>query len=147
MADVIEKARQKLRTLEAEAERLRTFIRVYADLTGDETVDNESSGRDSRSATASDSEEDTPTASPAEIVAAARELMKQRGRPFTRSQLLKILREQGLNLPGKDATKNIGTVIWRSKQFDNIAGAGYWPKDFARWMGQRVTEPNLPSLE
>ena len=135
MSQVIEKAQERLRKIEAEAEEIRTFLRVYAALEGDKAVDNESRSEDLGDA--------APTAKPGEIVESARELIRERGRPMTRSQLLKALREKGLNLPGKDATKNIGTVIWRSKQFDNIAGEGYWPKDFQRWMGQRLADPTL----
>jgi hypothetical protein len=147
MANLIEKAREKLRELELEAEQLRTFIRVYAHLTGDKSVDNESVAPHIDAESNSETGKSGTTATPTEIVETARELMKERGRPLTRSELLKALREKGLNLPGKDATKNIGTVIWRSKKFDNIAGEGYWPKDFNRWMGQRQSEPNLPLAE
>lgn len=129
MTDIVEIARQKLLEAEAEVERLRTFLRTYADLAGQEAVDGGSLSSDSRA--------DESTASPAEIVESAIALMKERGRPMSRSQILKALQSQGLNIPGKDATKNIGTVIWRSKKFDNIAGHGYWPKEFDRWVGQR----------
>jgi len=137
MADVVEIAKKKLREAEAEVERLRTFLATYADLTGHDPVENESHGSKSGDVSA-------PTASPAQIVESSLAAMKELGHPLSRSQILKILKNKGLNIPGKDATKNIGTVIWRSKLFDNIAGAGYWPKDAPRWMGQRQTDPEPP---
>ena len=129
MSEVIEKARKRLAELDAEAEQLRTFLRVYEDLSGQKVVD-----------AVSDSGDSTETwegyASPAEIVAGARQLMTEHRRPLSRSRLVKLLTEKGFNLPGQDKAKNIGTVIWRSREFDNYSGWGYWPKDFGRWMGQ-----------
>ena len=129
MTQVIEKAKKRLAEIEAEAERLRTFIGVYADLTGDkvedsEEPDNEYSGTEG------------VTASPGEIVEGAKLLMREHKRPLSRSRIVKLLIKQGLLLPGADKAKNVGTVIWRSKQFDNIAGYGYWPKEFGGWLGQ-----------
>jgi hypothetical protein len=124
--EVIEKAKERLREVEEEAARLRTFLAVYADLAGEKVVNNTGDG-----------EAEDGHASPAEIVESARAAMRERGRPLSRSRLVKILQGKGLRLGGTDKAKNIGTVIWRSKQFDNIAGEGYWPKDFERWIGQR----------
>lgn len=136
MTQVIEKARERLAELEAEAEKLRTFLRVYADLSGDKSVENVSS-------VAHSDDSDVEWASPAQIVDSAKELMRERGRPLSRSRLVKLLTERGLNLPGIDKSKNVGTVIWRSKQFDNIAGYGYWPKEFGGWLGQRPPQSDL----
>ncbi len=141
MAQVVEKAREKLRELEEEVEKLRLFLSVYEELEDDESVDKRIPN-ESRSSTEPLPE---PHASPAEIVESARRLMREKGRPLTRSQLVMLLTERGLRLGGGDKNKNLGTVIWRSKQFDNIAGVGYWPKDFECWVGQRVREPDLLS--
>ena len=127
---VVEKAKERLREIEAEAARLKTFIAVYEDLSGEKVVDN-----------SAHADSDEATATPAQIVESARAAMRELGRPLSRSRLVKVLQEKGLNLPGEDKAKNVGTVIWRSKQFDNIAGHGYWPKDFDRWMGQRRVPP------
>jgi hypothetical protein len=138
MPQLVEKARERLQELEAEAERLRTFIGVYADLAGEEVVE--------KSGSEPDTEDDESHASPAQIIESARAAMRERGRPLSRSRLVKILETKGLKLGGVDKAKNIGTVIWRSKQFDNIAGEGYWPKDFERWIGQRVKDAAEPEL-
>jgi hypothetical protein len=128
MTEVVEKARKRLAELEAEADKIRTFLGVYAELEGGNLVDTVSG----EVADGDDSE----TASPAEIVEAAKALMRERGRPLSRSKIVRMLTKQGLVLPGQDKAKNVGTVIWRSKQFDNIAGHGYWPREFGRWIGQ-----------
>ena len=129
MTQVIEKAKKRLSELKAEADKLRMFIELYDDLAGGEVGDFDDGGEDITS-------HDPATASPAEIVTAAKMLMRQHARPLSRSRIVKLLMREGIILPGKDKAKNVGTVIWRSKQFDNIAGQGYWPKEFGGWMGQ-----------
>jgi hypothetical protein len=136
MADVVEIARKRLAELEAEADQLRTYLAVHASLTGQKSVDggvaDDSSG-----------EFGEDTATPAEIVEGAKALMAEHRRPLSRSKLVKLLTAKGLKLPGQDKSKNIGTVIWRSKQFDNIAGMGYWPKAFHGWIGQAPAQADM----
>ncbi|MEO5774092.1 MAG: hypothetical protein ABIQ32_08250 [Sphingomicrobium sp.] len=142
MPEVIEKAREKLALLEAEADKLRTFLRVYADLAGVDTGDNVPNSTDFR-------DSGGRTASPTEIVEGAKDLMREHKRPLSRSQIVKLLAEKGLRLPGKDRSKNVGTVIWRSKQFANIEGQGYWPLEFGGWLGQRPVHSDgavLPNM-
>lgn len=135
MSELIEKARVRLREIEQEAERLRVFLAVAGELEGGSQSD-VSGNRSDRKA----SDDDADTASPSEIVAAARLLIEERGRPLGRGMLVKELQARGLKLSGVDPVKNLGTAIWRSNQFENYAGFGYWPKDKPRWMGQRQRE-------
>lgn len=137
MSELIEKAREKLAELEARAEELRFFLAMAEMLTGDKPVDSVSRP------TATGRVEER-TASPAEIVESAKRAMRERGRPLTRSEIVKALTDKGLRLPGKDKSKNVGTVIWRSKQFENVEGHGYWPTDFGAWIGQRPLDTPLP---
>ena len=129
MNELIEKAQKRLNELQAEVEKLRTFLGVAADLAGDKAVDN-GSAKDSVKLP-------LRHASPKQIVESAKLAMRQQARPLTRSQLVTLLSEAGLSLGGKDKAKNIGTVIWRSDEFEQIEGLGYWPKEFGRWMGQK----------
>lgn len=129
MTQAVEIARKKLAELERDAEELRTFLRVHASLMGENAGESESS---SDEASAGEG-----TASPAQIIDSSRVLMREMGHPLSRSKLVRLLTEKGLKLPGEDKAKNVGTVIWRSKKFDNIAGLGYWPKDFMGYVGQR----------
>lgn len=50
------------------------------------------------------------------------------GRPLSRSELLRELEAAGHIIEGGDKSKVLGTNIWRSKRFHNLAGAGYWPR-------------------
>lgn len=132
MSELIEKARNRLKEIELEAERLRVFLAVAGEL----SAENGDAGSSIENDTAS-SGDDPTSATPAEIVEAVRKLIGEKGRPLTRGTLVKLLNKQGLKLPGVDPVKNLGTVIWRSKQFDNLAGHGYWPKELGAWVGQR----------
>lgn len=49
--------------------------------------------------------------------------------------MVRLLTLRGLKLPGTDKAKNIGTIMWRSNEFDNVEGKGYWPKDAEPWRG------------
>jgi hypothetical protein len=135
MADVIDSAKKKLAEAEAAVAHWRAFIATYEDLAGKNPVDNVASNDFDQLL--------IPTASPAEVIDSAKAVIREVGRPLTRSQLVKLLTDRGLNLPGKDKNKNLGTIIWRSKQFENIDGVGYWPHEFGRWMGQKPREAEL----
>lgn len=132
MTEVVEIAKKKLVELEVLAEELRTFLAVHAKLSGAEIQDS-----------VSPPEDDADTAAPAEIVESAVTLIREHRRPLSRSRLVKLLTEKGLNLPGADKNKNIGTVLWRSKRFDNYSGFGYWPKEFGRWIGQAPLQADM----
>jgi hypothetical protein len=59
---------------------------------------------------------------------AAEAMILEAGRPLTRSTLLRKLEEAGHEIEGGDKSKVLGTNLWRSKRFYNLAGAGYWPR-------------------
>lgn len=129
MVDVVEIAKEKLEKLEKQASELRKFIALYSRLSGDSAEDDEAPFDDD----SSESGTYRRTASPSDIVESATLEMRERNHPLTRSQIVKYLTKRGLNLPGADKNKNVGTVIWRSDKFDNIPGEGYWPKSFDPW--------------
>lgn len=64
-------------------------------------------------------------ARPARIVEAAVEALRAAGRPLARAELFERLRSSGVRIDGTDPVKNMGTVLWRSRLFDN-AGRRYW---------------------
>jgi hypothetical protein len=135
MAEVIEKARKKLASLEREIAELRIFIEVYDRLADDKPDTKKASGVGMEMAVTIPPQ-GTPTASPAQIVTAAKLLMGEKQRPLTRTELVRLLTLRGLKLPGNDLAKNIGTIVWRSHQFVNVEGKGYWPKDAEPWQGR-----------
>lgn len=70
-----------------------------------------------------------PNGSPAdEIVDAAKKALRDNDRPMTRYELVDAVEKAGLTVGGVDKARNMGTILWRSKQFKN-AGDGYWPAD------------------
>lgn len=145
MADVIEKARKRLATLVHEAEQIRAFIQMYERLEAEESGTQGGAHEATRATRATpptpESRPASPPvasfskASPAEIIAAAKELMLEKQRPLTRSELVKLLTLRGLRIAGTDKSKNVGTIIWRSKEFENVEGKGYWPKECGAWPG------------
>jgi hypothetical protein len=132
MPEVLEKAKQKLARLQVEMAELRTFIEVYERLSGGVEAPADDSGAGIPEPVANPAHPYLRTP-PAVIVAAAKDLMLEKQRPLTRTDLVRLLTLRGLRLAGTDKSKNIGTIIWRSKQFYNIEGKGYWPKDAKPW--------------
>lgn len=68
--------------------------------------------------------------SQAEFEVLATRALTEAERPLTRTQFLKWLENNGISMTGTDASKNVGTKFWRSKdRFVNLRGVGYWLKD------------------
>lgn len=66
---------------------------------------------------------------PAEVVDAVKQIIDRAGYPMTRGQLLPQLTRRGLEIKGTYPSKVLGTNLWRSGQFVQLEGLGYWPKD------------------
>lgn len=71
-----------------------------------------------------------PTASEL-IREASYEALLQANHPLDRNELLKVLTEKGVVIPGEDPAKFIGRVLWRSDLFEND-GDGYCLADRPR---------------
>lgn len=65
----------------------------------------------------------------ARLLRECRRLILDAGRPLRRSELVRLLEQNGYPVDGTDKSKVLGTNIWRSDLFTHIEGAGYWPKD------------------
>lgn len=133
MSEVIEKARKRLAALEAEMAELRTFLDVYGRLSGGTEGEKTDLFTGISRSVANPPHRDT--ASPKDIVDASKALMLEKERPLTRTELVRLLTLRGIRIPGTNKQKNVGTIIWRSHEFDNIEGKGYWPKDAEPWKG------------
>lgn len=59
-------------------------------------------------------------------------LMLEARRPLKRGELVRLLERDGLPVEGTDKAKVLGTNLWRSGQFEQVEGEGYWPKDLPR---------------
>ena len=64
-----------------------------------------------------------------EMMAEVRRLILAERRPLKRGELVKRLEDRGFEIVGADKSKVLGTNVWRSKQFVQIDGQGYWPAD------------------
>jgi hypothetical protein len=123
--DLLSKLLKRREELRLESEALDRVIETYRSLSLlDMAVDTEQldlwkGGRSSRAR----------SAYVAEMIAKARRLILDEGRPLTRSELLRRLEAEGYVIDGGDKSKVLGTNLWRSKQFLHIAGLGYWPSD------------------
>lgn len=138
--DVVEIARKKAAELEREAKELRQFIATYEALSGEKSGENAASIADTQPDHADNSGPqvaDSPPRKrgdkPSRIVSAAISAVTERGEPMTRSQLVKALENEGLVIGGTDKNKNMGTILWRSKKFENVEGKGYWPIELGEW--------------
>lgn len=138
MVQVIEKAKQRLASLEAEAAKLRDFIAVYEALSTDAAVHNGDTTSAKLNRT-DDSRLRRSNAKPGEIIRVAKEAIATHGHPMTRSQLVAALEDRGLVIGGADKNKNMGTILWRSKQFYSVEGEGYWPVD--------IPQPKSPTSD
>lgn len=123
--EVIEKARERMAEIKAELADLEQFVAVYERL-------NDARGKNDSAATGGNAESvrKKPHAKPAQVVRVAIQTLQRNGRPMTRTELVESLESQGLSIGGKDRSKNMGTMLWRSKKFKNIDGKGYWPIGF-----------------
>jgi hypothetical protein len=65
----------------------------------------------------------------ARLLRECRRLILDAGRPLRRSELVRLLEQNGYPVDGTDKSKVLGTNIWRSGLFTHIEGTGYWPKD------------------
>ena len=68
----------------------------------------------------------------ARLIEEAKRLILEARRPLKRGELVRLLERDGLPVEGTDKAKVLGTNLWRSGQFEQIEGEGYWPKDLPR---------------
>lgn len=139
--DMVEKARQRLAQIEAEAVILRQFLEtseaVAAVLGGaalpshlrwspsDKTVDASGDAQESVERTRV-----TDNPKPEVLIPAAKEILRANKRPMNRRQLHQALAARGLEVRGADPVKTLGTILWRARdQIKSIEGWGYWPKE------------------
>ena len=63
-----------------------------------------------------------------EIVPTVEELLRAKGHPLTRTQIVQELRRQGVRVSGEDPQRNVAAVLWRVRgRIGNLKGHGYWP--------------------
>lgn len=125
--DAYKNALAKKQRLLRELEEVNNFLKLYQRFTpkgqakpepaaashNEEPVDKTASGK--------------KVSVPAKFEPIIRHVLLIAGRALPRSMLLKKLEENGTPIPGKNPSKNLGTIMWRLRdQFTNIEGFGYW---------------------
>jgi hypothetical protein len=69
-------------------------------------------------------------AKPAQVVAAAKEILSSASIPLTRGELLSRLHAMDIHIIGTNPANTLGTTLSRHKEvFRNIEGLGYWLAD------------------
>jgi hypothetical protein len=143
VTDLFTAALERLEALKAEEKILNEYIvarrRAQRALgLSDEarqTPDSSSAEVQSESPPDSSIEEGTPlkkrvtdNPKPADVVAAAAEVIRVVGRPLSRRQIHNALARRGVVVRGVDPIKALGTMLWRSGNgvLQQIEGRGYW---------------------
>jgi hypothetical protein len=73
----------------------------------------------------------TVATSAADVIAGVEQILRAAGQPLSRGELHDKLLIAGVQVPGEDPVKNLGTMLWRSRRFDNT-GRRYWFVDEPR---------------
>lgn len=136
MPDVIERAKARRAELMAEVARIDDLLSRHKALAAEMAAALESPMPQTSAALKRRAVEHTPTgrkrgpngSSPEQIVSAARDIIVNAERPMTRFELIAPIEDRGLVIGGVDKARNLGTILWRSKQFKST-GDGYWPDD------------------
>ncbi|TIL27434.1 hypothetical protein [Mesorhizobium sp.] len=118
-----EKALTRKAQLEADLQRVQSFLDMYAEFAGGEDAP-----AASQKPTTGDSEPITPYD---ELENIAVNVLIKNGRPLKRQQFYEAVKEAGANVGGSDERGNFGSKMSRSNRLVNLDGYGYWPKDKA----------------
>lgn len=67
---------------------------------------------------------------PLDYAMKAKFILEEIGKPLKRGQLVREFEKRGMTVPGKDKSKNLGTIMWRHQGLIvSIPKFGYWSKD------------------
>ncbi len=72
---------------------------------------------------------------PADVQAAARQIISAAGRPVPRAEMMKQLAARELKVAGVDPRRNLSTILWRAEDIQNLPGLGYWLPELGEWKG------------
>jgi len=88
----------------------------------------------------------TDNPKPSDVVAAAAEVIREKGRPMSRRSIHKALAEQGIVVNGADPVKALGTMLWRSGKevLVQIEGRGYGLKGVEYKPLMLIRKPKFP---
>lgn len=126
--ELLSKALKRQNELRSEFDALQNLVSHYQrHLSGREAVAEEQPSLDLRTSTVK-----ARSVYVSRLMDEARRLILEARRPLKRGELVRLLERDGLPVEGTDKAKVLGTNLWRSGQFEQIEGEGYWPKDVPR---------------
>jgi hypothetical protein len=137
---IYNRAVERIAQLQAELQRLETFVCTYRELAGAvEATPSEQSNPAARIVpTAVPGSEpsvvyepgEKPRAAPqAELERVVTEVLVNNGAPLQRMELFNRVKALGVVIGGTNEITNFGSKLSRSDQLVNLPKLGYWPKD------------------
>lgn len=152
MDSILDKALKKKNLLEKELTKIKEFIFMYKSLDSGTFDEHSESARarfsqfvSKRAVVSTNAEKDMQNTShkhkiihnedqkrvrgtpPAVIIPRIEDMLRLKGLPMTRSEVLQRLLNDGIIVGGGDKSKNVGTIMWRNQdKFVNLPGKGYW---------------------
>jgi len=118
---------KKIETLTAEREKLNTFVVVWHELAGLPTppMANDSVDKQAKSLKIRLVRPKNPDRSV--VVDAVLEIIRENGRPMSRSALFNALTKRNIIIQGKDPDMVLSTMLWRSQdRVVRLPPYGYW---------------------
>jgi hypothetical protein len=83
---------------------------------------------------------------PKEIAALMERVIRERGEPMSRGQLVDAFERREVEIPATDKSRYLGTIAWRNKStFVNIEGLGYWLRGEPFYRGAIPTPDDVQS--
>jgi hypothetical protein len=134
MSEVVEEAKRRLAWHRQEVKRLEEWLGFYGELGRTNAEQDELWKQEPKETSAP---VDKPVemrrrrrmsgAKPREIVEIMQRVIRDRGQPMTRGEIVEALEARDVELPAADKQRYIGTIAWRHKAFfPHIEGRGYW---------------------
>jgi hypothetical protein len=130
MSNAIENARKRLAELKEEIAEIERFLQLWErfeagtnadhlqNVPGKEPLPVDNSGGRRRR---------IQGARPDEVAFHMERVIRDRGEPMSRSEIVKALEARDILIPALDKSRYVGTIAWRNKAtFKNIEGRGYW---------------------
>lgn len=130
IGDQIADLRRRIDALRAEQERIGKFIEAWHEFAGAEPSQNIVPERESETldiVRRETSKRATGNPKKERVAEVAREIIRDRGEPVSRSDMFIELKKRGIELKGADPEMVLSTMLWRMQErVARLKGGGYW---------------------
>lgn len=142
MSDVIQEAKARRAKLQQEIDLIDQYLKLHRQIFGSEVRETLALGDqvEAEVVSAASREKVVPLNDPVAIANDVEAILVSAKEPMTRGELRTALATRGVVINSKDASKYLGTVLWRNRhRFVNVEGEGYWPigRDLPPWLAQK----------